>query len=200
MQSNILRTSELFKNIVEEECRSAYNEFFDIYYPKFIKFAILFVKQHQFAEEVVSEALIKIFKNRHRIAKVDNIEGYLFITVKNECLRYLEKNRKKIEIESIENEEDFVLKVARNPEEEIIDSEFFQMIKESIENLPPKRKMIYRLIREDGLKYKDVAKLLNISPKTVDAHMGLAFKSLNKAIQSYKNEEFKITSIRKISN
>ncbi|MCG8310168.1 MAG: RNA polymerase sigma-70 factor [Cytophagales bacterium] len=200
MPSNKLITARLFKKIAEEGCRSAYNEFFDIYYPKFIKFAILFVKQHHFAEEVVSEALIKIFKNRQKISRIDNIEGYLFITVKNECIRYLERNRKYIGFESIENEEDFVLKVTKNPEDEVIYNEFSKMIKETIKNLPPKRKMIYRLIREDGLKYKDVATLLNISPKTVDAHMGLALKSLNKAIRSYKEGKFRITSMRKISN
>ncbi|MCF6242813.1 MAG: hypothetical protein L3J74_15905 [Bacteroidales bacterium] len=91
-------TASLFRKIVEEESRSAYNEFFNIYYPKFIKIAIFYVKQHHFAEDVISEVLIKIFKNRQKIMNVDNIEGYLFITVKNECLRYLEKNKKFIDM------------------------------------------------------------------------------------------------------
>jgi len=193
-------TASLFRKIVEEESRSAYNEFFDIYYPKFIKIAIFYVKQHHFAEDVISEVLIKIFKNRQKIMNVDNIEGYLFITVKNECLRYLEKNKKFIDIESIESEDDFIIRVNKNPESELISNEFFQVVKETVSNLPPKRRMIFRLIKEDGLKYKDVAELLNISHKTVDAHMGLAFKNLSKAIEAYKEGNFKFGTIRKLQN
>jgi RNA polymerase sigma-70 factor (ECF subfamily) len=43
--------------------------------------------------------------------------------------------------------------------------------------------MIFRLIREDNLKYREVAELLGISPKTVEAQIGIAMKKLSEALQ-----------------
>jgi DNA-directed RNA polymerase specialized sigma24 family protein len=49
------------------------------------------------------------------------------------------------------------------------------------------------MIKEEGLKYRDVAKLLNISVKTIETHMGLALKTLHGNIKKYQRDEFVTT-------
>ena len=184
-----LSLKDIFIRLSESPDRALYNFFFDTYYPKLIWFALLFVKQHSIAEEVVSDVMLNIFKKRDKLAKTDNIEGYIFITVKNQSLKYLRKNKRQVYFDNFENEADLLLTTSVSPEYAYIEKEFYHIIKCTIDSLPPKRKLVFRMIKEEGLKYNDVAKLLDLSVKTIETHMGLALKTLHECIREYKNEK-----------
>lgn len=64
----------------------------------------------------------------------------------------------------------------------MITAEMVTKIHKAIQSLPPKCKMIFKLIKEEGLKYKEVAALLNLSVKTVENQMTLALKKISVAI------------------
>ena len=56
-------------------------------------------------------------------------------------------------------------------------------INAAIDQLPPRCKMVFKLVREDGLSYKEVGAILNISPKTVDAQMMIAVKQVSEKVK-----------------
>ena len=181
-----LSLREIFKRLSDYPDRALYNHFFNKYYPKLIWFALIYVKQHSLAEEIVSDVMLNIFKKRQKLAESENIEGYIFIAVKNQSLKYLRKQKNKIFIDNYENEADLLLTSHESPEYEYITNEFQQIIRTAIDSLPPKRKLVFRMIKEEGLKYQDVAKLLDLSIKTVETHMGLALKTIHACISNYK--------------
>ncbi len=182
-----LSLKEIFKRLSESPDRGLYDYFFNKYYPKLIWFALLFVKQHCAAEEVVSDVMLSVFKNRKKLAETENIEGYIFISVKNQSLKYLKKSKRQICTDMLESDTDLLMTSSVSPEYEYLENEFHQVVKSTIDALPPKRKLVFKLIKEDGLKYNDVAKLLGLSVKTIETHMGLALKSLKENIEHYKN-------------
>ncbi|MES2880605.1 MAG: sigma-70 family RNA polymerase sigma factor, partial [Bacteroidota bacterium] len=69
-----------------------------------------------------------------------------------------------------------------DPEQLLISAELHQRLHAAIDALPPKCRLIFKLIKEDGLKYKDVAELLQLSVKTVEAQMSIALKRVAAAI------------------
>lgn len=160
----------------------------------------MYVKQHCLAEEIVSDVMLNIFKKREKLAESENIEGYIFISVKNQSLKYLRKNKNMVFIENYENEADLLLTCAETPEYQYITNEFHQIIRRAIDALPPKRKLVFRLIKEEGLKYQDVARLLDLSVKTVETHMGLALKSLHTCIERYKDDAASTVPLYSIKN
>ena len=188
-----LTLKEIFAKLSESPDRALYNFFFDKYYTKMIWFALIFVKNHNAAEEVVSDVLLSIFKKREKIAKSDNIEGYIFISVKNQSLKYLKKNKRQVYFDNFESEADLLMTTSVSPEYEILENEFYNVIKVTLDSLPPKRRLVFRMIKEEGLKYQEVAKLLDLSVKTVETHMGLALKTLHQNIEKYKKDEFEVT-------
>lgn len=183
-----LTLREIFKRLSESPDRGLYNYFFNKYYPKLIWFALIYVKQHNLAEEIVSDVMLNIFKKREKLAESENIEGYIFISVKNQSLKYLRKNKHTIFIDNYENEADLLISSSENPEYQYITNEFHQIIRVAIDALPPKRKLVFRMIKEEGLKYQEVARLLDLSVKTVETHMGLALKSIHECIEHYKDD------------
>ena len=58
-----------------------------------------------------------------------------------------------------------------------------QVINQAINDLPPKCKLVFRLVKEDNLKYREVAELLHLTPKTVENQMGIAVKKIHEAIR-----------------
>jgi RNA polymerase sigma factor (sigma-70 family) len=72
--------------------------------------------------------------------------------------------------------------VHATPEEILIGQEVLQVINQAINELPPKCKLIFRLVKEDNLKYREVAELLHLTPKTVENQMGIAVKKIHEAI------------------
>ena len=78
-----------------------------------------------------------------------------------------------------------------NPEQLLITSEAVKRIDHAIQNLPPRCKLIFKLVREDKLRYNDIAELLSISVKTIDNQMAIAVRKISSAINFELKAEHK---------
>lgn len=156
---------------------------------------MLYVKKHSAAEEIVSDVMLNLFNRLSKIAESQNLEGYIFIAVKNQSLKYLRKSNRISYLENFESNEDLMLTAPETPENLYIENEFYLIIRETIESLPPKRRLVFRMVKEEGLRYQDVADLLDLSIKTVETHMGLALKVIHQQIEAYKASGKKSTPI-----
>jgi len=195
-----LSLTEIFKRLTEYQDRALYNYVFDKYYPKLFWFAQIYVKQHSLAEEIVSDVMLNIFKKRQKLSESENIEGYIFISVKNQSLKYLRRQKRRLVIDNIEKEGNLKLTSNESPEFEYISNEFNMILRDAVEALPPKRKKVFRMIKEEGLKYQEVATILDVSIKTIETHMGLALKAVHKCVEAYKESEMTLAPAHSIKN
>lgn len=186
----------LIRLYVHHQDKKAFKEFYDLYYPKLINFARIFIKDFSLTQEVVSDVLFKILKNPLLLEQSSDIDNYLFFSVKNQAITYLKKIKLFRSHRSVEDVKDYLISEKSNPEEIFINNELYEIVRKKMEEMPPKRRTIYMLIKEDGLKYKEVANLLDISVKTVEAHMYEAVKPIRKAVREYL--EGKDVSVKKI--
>jgi RNA polymerase sigma-70 factor (family 1) len=181
---------------IGREDRKAFDEFFEYYYPRLLKFAFTFVKSYENAEEVVSDVFVKLLKRKATLKDIENFNGYVFHAVKNQSLNLLSK--RKADLHLNQDEEDYLIVENSNPETSYMDQELVDQINGAIDKLPPKRKLIYKLIKEDGLKYQEAAVLLDVSIKTVEVHMGLAINNVREAVQRYLSDKGNSATIRRI--
>jgi RNA polymerase sigma factor (sigma-70 family) len=117
-----LTLKEIFIKLSETPDRLLYNHFFNKYYQKLIWFALLFVKNQNAAEEVVSDVMLSIFNKREKLAESDNIEGYIFISVKNQSLKYLRKYNRQVSFDDFESETNFLLTTSVSPEYKMLEN------------------------------------------------------------------------------
>jgi RNA polymerase sigma-70 factor (ECF subfamily) len=99
------------------------------------------------------------------------------------ALNYLSKKARESVTEPFDNIDIELSETAISPEEILITAEIYKNIRDAVEALPPRCKMIFKLIREDGLRYKEVAEILNISVNTIDAQMAIAVKRIAEAVR-----------------
>lgn len=154
----------------------AYEKIFLHFNDRLYHIAFSFVKDEQVAEEVVSDTFINLWRNRIRLLEIENLKVYLYVSVKNLSIKYLSRNKPRIDFSLNDILLEHVADTSQNPEDLMVSKEMFKSIHTAIENLPPKCRLIFKLVREDGLKYKEIAQILNISVKTIDAQMAIAGK------------------------
>jgi RNA polymerase sigma-70 factor (ECF subfamily) len=146
------------------------------------QFAFSLVRSKEIGEEIVEDVFVKLWANRATITSIENITVYLYVGVKNRSLNVLSQKAKQLVAAPFDfldtNLDDF----AADPYDLMITSEMMANMQHAIEELPPRCKMIFKLIREDGLKYKEVADILNISVNTIDAQMAIAVKKICTAL------------------
>ena len=163
------------------EDQQAYKELFTSFYSYLFHFAFAIVKSKESAEEVVSDVFIKIWEKREALEKISSLKVYLYVATRNVAFNYADKQKRF----ATNNIEDFPIEFKSryfDPEQLLITAEMVSIIKNEINKLPPKCKAIFKLVKEDGLKYKEVAEILNISPKTVENQLAIALRKIGTAI------------------
>lgn len=162
----------------------AFRLLFQYYSPRLNQFAYAIVKIKEAATEIVDDVFIKLWKQRESVPSISNIRVYLYVAVKNSSLNYLSSKAHR-QITEPFNHLDIALSRDQAPDEKMISAELQAKITAAIESLPPRCKMIFKLVREDGLRYKDVAEILNLTVNTVDAQMVIAVKRISEKVQAH---------------
>ena len=178
----------LFRRLLLKNDKRAFSLFFDHFYPKMIRFALTYLPTYQHAEDVVSDVLVKLLRQQQQLAHIKNFEAYLYTAVKNEALNLIKSKRLKYSFTSIEDQSDFLTSDTTDPYETYVARELSELTFKTIEKLPPKRKMVYKFIKDDGLTYREVAQLLEISERTVEVHLKLAMKDIRTVVKRYLAE------------
>ncbi len=186
---------ERIRKIAEHSDEMSFREVFDEFYPRLLNFGIYLLESETAANEVISNVFLKIWTTRTTITHIDDFNSYLFRCVKNASLNYL-RDAKKIQFEDISRFETGLTKTVVCPESQMINSELRERIMAALDSLPPRCRMIFELVKHDGMKYKEVALLLEVSINTVENQMSKALSILRKKLVKDNQEAV----IRKLSS
>lgn len=168
------------------DSQTAFKSIYLAYFQRLIRYVSLYISSEVETEEIVSDTLLAVWNNRHTLPDLTNFDSYIYAIAKNKVINhYRIKRIHKVELE--ENHIDLFIHTATTPEEDLISKEDIERLNRAINALPPKCKMAFKLIREDKLKYKDAAVLLDISVKTLEEHIATAVRKLREAL--LKNPE-----------
>jgi RNA polymerase sigma-70 factor (family 1) len=173
--------TNLFRRVSLCDDMAAYKELFVCYHHRLTKFSFSILHDFESAEEVVSDVFLKLWNGRKALADVQNPHLYLYVCTKNQSINYLRKrdgNRVfcideiAVELESL----------YLDPEQLMITEEMLKRIRLAIKQLPQKCQLVFKLIKEDGLKHKEAAELLGLSVKTIENQMTIALRKITHSI------------------
>lgn len=161
--------------IAEEDCSVSYKALFKFLYPKVFRFAFNYIKQAERAEEIAGDVLFQLWEKRADAVYIKNIEVYSFVLARNKALNELRQRKPDLSLDDIDIDLHFH---EQTPENLLISQELVARINAAVSKLPPRAKMVYQLVKEEGLSYKEAAQILDISAKTVDAHLVSAMSKI----------------------
>jgi RNA polymerase sigma-70 factor (ECF subfamily) len=163
--------------------------FFNRYYTPLCRFGLSYESNSCLVEEKVADIFIQLWNNRNILDKIKNPKSYIYVVVKNSL-----KTVRKSEPFHQQIDETKTINSMFSPsrEQEIIENEQKEMntnlISEILDVIPKKSRQAFELSRIDGLKYKEISVILNVTPKTVENHIAIALKYISRALASYKEK------------
>ena len=166
-------------------------ELYRVFSKRLHHFARVITRSPEVAEEIVEDVFVKLWSNRHRINEVENLTVYLYVAVKNRSLNAISQKATELIKAPFDDLDIEAAQVVSDPYNLLITAEMMKRMQQAVDNLPPRCKMIFKLVREDGLKHREVAEILNISHNTVDVQMAIAIKKIctelqiNRAIKGF---------------
>lgn len=176
MQSDVANLTRLLEAIAVNNDKLAFKSLYFVLYPKLKVFINGFLKNSELSEELADDVMVTLWRNRSTLLKVKNIKVYAFVIAKNLCLDHFRKGS--LLLTELNDEIDFVASFD-TPEQILVTQELKIKIEQGIDSLPNQCKLVFYLIKEESLTYKEAAEILNISVKTVDAHLVAALKKIS---------------------
>ena len=156
------------------------------FYVQLCTFTNKFLNDPEASQEIVQDVFAKIWEGRDEIDPGDSIKAYLYKIAQNLSINNL--RRKKVESRYLEIYKIVYLENLEFPAyESMMVKELEENIANSIGKLPSQCRKVFELSRIEGLKYSEIAENLDISVKTVEAHMSKALKSLRIELSEYLN-------------
>ena len=163
------------KSILEQFAvgnHTAFRELFMRYHLKVYYFVLGLVKSESDAEDLTQEIFLKLWTHRSRFTEVR----------KHTAFNYIESRRVNlVSLESASEEDE----ERSTPYEDLVAKDLRLLVDMIVETMPPQRRMIYRMSRNEGLSNTEIAENLQLSKKTVENHLNLALKELRNAVLTF---------------
>lgn len=173
---------------IREGDKKAFEALFFEYHEQLSRFANSITKSREFARDAVQDVFLKIWRNRKQLNIHTSVKVYLYQAVRNQSLNLLDKQKNQQKLR-----ENFLseLKSVRIPEfpESNLTNEDMKLIKriwEVANEMPERRRLVFELHRKHGFSYKEIAKILEITRKTVENHMAQALQYIRANIEINK--------------
>jgi RNA polymerase sigma-70 factor (ECF subfamily) len=175
------QTEKEILRLIARGDEEVFEQLFHSRYARLVIFALKFISDRMQAENVVQMVFIKLWEKRKEL-KIESLNAYLMMAVRNSCINEIKRTRYHLSVE-----DQLQLPMVED-EESGIKEELLDKIDKAINEMPPQRQKIFKMSRFNGLKYKEIASELGISPKTVEVQMGKALKTLREAFSPEKRK------------
>lgn len=159
---------------------AAFDRIYHQYSKKIYNFAFARIKDYDTGAEIVQEVFVTLWEKHEQVNTELNFNNYIFTITHNSIRKHF--RNKSIETRA----KDYLLnnssEIIENTDGGVIYNELLELANKTIEKLPPKRKMVYKLSRQEGMRVKDIASKLNISIRTAENHLAQALRFLRKEL------------------
>lgn len=158
----------------------AFKRLFDTQFEPLYRYALRYLRSAEEARDLVHDVFLQVWRHRERIGLERDLRTYLYATTRNHALDRLK--RRKVEDRFLERGEEAVGRADADAESELETRELAATIQRAIDTLPPRQREVLRLRWQQHLTYDEIAKALNISPKTVAIHLSRGLQHLREAL------------------
>ena len=166
----------------------AYQQLYDRYHLQVYNWALKFVKIPAIAEDIVQDVFLKIWVIRERLNSQFSFQAFIYRICRNRAFSDL----KKIAVSgrlTLDVMEQF-RSLKESPEDLAIWNQYEVLLENAIRKLPKQRQKVFKLCRQGGKTYEEVAEELCISKNTVKEHMVMAVKNIREYFYQYGEVSF----------
>lgn len=173
-------TDQQLLDLIRTDDRGAFTELYNRYWDKTYAVALHRLDDEHEAEEVVQEVFLSIWQRRATLQLTHTVATYLAVAVKYKVINHLAKQyRRQLQHDELTMTSPIV---ADSTADWLYEKELRQLLEKTISQLPEKCRIVFLLSRDENKTYAEIAAELNISQKTVEAHMSKALRELRETL------------------
>ncbi len=161
----------------------SFKELVSIHKDKMYRFALRLVGDPGEAKDIVQEVFINLWDNRDYLPEINNLEAWCMRLTKNKAIDKMRSKHKRTE--ELDGHYD-LSDNNQNPAEKTVSSDLFDRIKSLIDQLPEKQMMVMQLRDIEGMKYKEIADILEIPLNQVKINLFRARNTIKEQVIKLK--------------
>ncbi len=192
----------LVKRLIKGD-KKAFRSLYDRYHNEIYAYSLSLLKSKPYAEEIVQDVFLKIWTKRKKLDVSLSFKSYLYTITRNMCFNFLKKAAHEIKLRE---QVFFQSQISKSPDNyhskniesddfadgNIQEAEIEEIKQQAIGLLPPKRRQIFEMSRNEGKSYADISKELGISVSTVKSQMSKALETIRIFLLNNKEHVFPI--------
>jgi RNA polymerase sigma-70 factor (ECF subfamily) len=158
---------------------SAFDIVFRAHYPRLVKMAEWIAGERAAAEEIAQEVMLELWRRRESLQVEQSFGAYLIRATRNRALNHVRHQKivaRELAAATIEPPE------SPGSDAEMLGVELERVVREAVAALPERCREVFELSRTQGMRYVDIASLLDVSVKTVEKRMGQALSELRERL------------------
>lgn len=155
--------------------KACFKQFFEEHYDRYLSFARGLLHDEMAAEDAVQEAFTRLWVRRESIDPTRSVNNFLLVIIRNIIYNYLRLryNARRSDVPLPD-----VADASARIEDRYIMAEMEHRVEQIIDQMPPQRRKIFMMSRQEHLTNAEIARLLNISQRTVEKHIEQALRQL----------------------
>jgi len=173
---SVLHNQNQIVNQLAQGDEAAFDQIFYEYYDELCHYAMRYVPDQLDAEGLVQNSLVKLWDRREKASEIKSIKAYLYRSVYNACLNFLE--HEKVKKQYVSDTEFSLRAIELEAYESTYNFDLAGEMESAINELPPKNQEVFRKRYYEGLRHKEIAEELGISERTVEAHIAKSMRLL----------------------
>ncbi|WP_044204050.1 RNA polymerase sigma-70 factor [Flammeovirga sp. OC4] len=179
MKNKLSKSSdiELLKLLLEEKKLSAFDEIYNRYFDRLLRFGYQILNDQQLSEDIIQEIFVTLWTKKETL-QITHLNAYLHQAVKFQVAKHFRKVV--LTEEQLELAEHIFSQ--QNTDDLVIVNELNEEVHHLLEELPHRCKEVFHLSRFEHLSNQEIAKRLDISIRTVETHISHALKFLKENI------------------
>ncbi|MCK9342554.1 MAG: RNA polymerase sigma-70 factor [Massilibacteroides sp.] len=183
-KNNINHSEKELLLLIAKGDQRAFADFYDLYYKQIFRVSYYYMKNATACEEVVNDVFFALWKSRTKLVEIENLRTYIYVSTRNTCLKALRiEDKNPLLFDELPIQLDF--EESEETEGAIHFKEMNHMLQQAVAQLPERCREIFILTRLEGMKTKEVAKILSISESTIRGQIKLAVKKVSETLKPF---------------
>ncbi len=182
MRNAYLHTDEQLLCLIKTGNEAAFTILFERYRSKLYYYLLRHTKSAEIAEEIVIDIFMKLWKGRELADQIQEAGAFFHKVGYYKALDFLRTTARRKQLKQV-----YIDRAAsgeeKMPDELMIDEEAKLLLLSAVNKLPPQRKLIYQLSRDEGLSHDQIAHSLNLSKSTVNNTLVSASRSISEYLK-----------------
>jgi RNA polymerase sigma-70 factor (ECF subfamily) len=162
---------------------ASFKKLYDEYKNRLYGYILAIVHSPDAAKDITQELFIKLWVNRNMLVHIIDHEHYIFTMARNKTLNYIRKANNDARV--MDQLKNYMAPDHNEVEEQIIYTEYQQLVGKALENLSPQRRLVFRLSRYQGLRLEEIARQMSLSKNTVKNHLVEALRYIRNYLANH---------------